>query len=45
MKKFFKIMADDYRRDSFTQKDYVVYGIIVPIVLIGLIVLAEFMDK
>ena len=45
MKKFIKIMADDYRKDSFTQKDYVVYGIIVPIVLIGLIVLAEFMDK
>lgn len=45
MKKFIKIMVEDYRKDSFTQKNYVVYGIIAPIVLFGLMVLAGYIEQ
>lgn len=45
MKKFIKIIGEDYRKDSFTQKNYVVYGIVAPIVLFGLMVLAGFIEQ
>ena len=44
MKKFIKIMAEDYRNDNFTQKNYVVYGIVAPIVLFGVMVLAGLIE-
>ena len=34
MKRFFTIMVNDYREESFTKREYVIYGVIVPIVAV-----------
>jgi len=40
MKEFLKIMEKDIMSDSFTKKEYVVYGIVAPLVLVLLCGLA-----
>lgn len=39
MKRFFEIMVNDYRREGFTRRDWLVYGLIGPalVVLIAII--------
>ena len=41
MKDFFEIMGKDIMSENFTRREYVVYGIVVPVVLVLLCGLAE----
>ena len=41
MKKFFEIMGNDILSENFTRRDYVVYGIVAPLVLVLVCVLAD----
>lgn len=41
MKKFFEIMGKDILSENFTRRDYVVYGIVAPLVLVLVCVLAD----
>ena len=43
MKEFMKIMEKDILSENFTQKEYVMYGIVAPLVLVLLCGLAESM--
>lgn len=40
MKKFWRIMSDDFREEEFTLKEKVVYGLIVPLILVTLLAIA-----
>ena len=40
MKKFIEIMGKDILSENFTRRDYVVYGIVAPLVLVLVCVLA-----
>ena len=41
MKKFIEIMGKDILSENFTCRDYVVYGIVAPLVLVLVCVLAD----
>ena len=41
MKEFFEIMGKDILSENFTRRDYVVYGIVAPLVLVLVCVLAD----
>ena len=41
MKKFFEIMGKDILSENFTKREYVVYGIVAPLVLVLVCVLAD----
>jgi hypothetical protein len=41
MKKFFEIMGKDILSENFTRREYVVYGIVAPLVLVLVCVLAD----
>ena len=41
MKKFMEIMGNDILSENFTRRDYVVYGIVAPLVLVLVCVLAD----
>lgn len=41
MKKFFDIMGKDILSENFTRREYVVYGIVAPLVLVLVCVLAD----
>lgn len=45
MKKFLEIMGKDILKEDFTDKDYIVYGIIAPTILIILMAFAGWMDQ
>ena len=45
MKKFFEIMEKDIMSENFTMKEYVVYGIVAPLVLVAVMALAGWMDQ
>lgn len=44
MKEFFNIMAKDIMSENFTRKDYVIYGIIAPMALIAICMLASLVE-
>jgi len=44
MKEFFNIMAKDILSENFTRKDYVIYGIIAPMALIAICMLASLVE-
>ncbi len=44
MKEFFNIMAKDIMSENFTRKDYVIYGIIAPMALIAICMLASMVE-
>ena len=44
MKEFFKIMGKDIMDEHFTAREYVIYGILTPIVLIGIMALAGWLE-
>ena len=44
MKEFFDIMAKDILSENFTRKEYVIYGIITPMVLVGIMALAGWIE-
>lgn len=41
MKKFMEIMGKDILSENFTKKEYVVYGIVAPLVLVLVCALAD----
>lgn len=45
MKQFLEIMLKDIQREEFTQKEYLVYGVVVPLILIALMGFAGWMDS
>jgi hypothetical protein len=44
MKEFFEIMGKDIMDEHFTAREYVIYGILTPIVLIGIMALAGWLE-
>ena len=44
MKEFFKIMGKDIMDEHFSAREYVIYGILTPIVLIGIMALAGWLE-
>ena len=44
MKEFLRIMGKDIMDENFTRKEYVIYGILTPIVLIGIMALASWLE-
>ena len=45
MKEFFEIMGKDIMDENFTRKEYVIYGIVTPLVLIGIMALAGWLES
>ena len=45
MEKLFEIMEKDFRKKNFTKKELIMYGIIVPIVLVLIMGLAGWMES
>ena len=45
MKEFFEIMGKDIMDEHFTRKEYVIYGILTPIVLVGIMALAGWLES
>ena len=45
MKQFFEIMMKDIQREEFTLKECLVYGVVVPLVMIALMGFAGWMDS
>ena len=44
MKEFFEIMGKDIMDENFTTREYVIYGIVTPLVLIGIMALAGWLE-
>ena len=44
MKEFLRIMGKDIMDEHFTRKEYVIYGILTPIVLVGIMALAGWLE-
>lgn len=44
MKEFMEIMGKDIMNENFTRKDYVIYGIIAPMALIAICMLASMVE-
>lgn len=45
MKKFLEIMGKDILKEDFTDREYLIYGIIAPIILIIIMAFAGWMDQ
>ena len=45
MRDFIEIMLKDIKNDHFTRKEYIIYGILTPIVLIGIMALAGWLEN
>ena len=45
MEKLFEIMEKDFRKEDFTKKEMVVYGIIVPLALVVIMALAGWLES
>ena len=44
MKEFFELMGKDIMDEHFSAREYVIYGILTPIVLIGIMALAGWLE-
>lgn len=44
MKEFLKIMGKDIINEHFTTREYVIYGILTPLLLIGIMALAGWLE-
>lgn len=44
MKEFFEIMGKDIMDEHFTTREYVIYGILTPLVLVGIMALAGWLE-
>ena len=44
MKELFEVMQKDILSEEFTKREYIVYGIVAPLALIAVCVLAEFIN-
>ena len=45
MKEFIEIMAKDIMSENFTKREYIVYGILVPLGMIAIIGLVGWIDE
>ena len=45
MKEFFEIMEKDYLKEDFSVKEWIVAGIVVPVVMIAIMAIAGWMDQ
>lgn len=45
MKQFFGIMLKDIQREEFTQKEYFVYGVAAPLVLVAMMGFAGWIES
>ena len=44
MKEFFRIMGKDIMNEHFTTREYVIYGIVTPLVLVAIMALAGWLE-
>lgn len=44
MKEFFEIMGKDIYDEHFSAREYVIYGIVTPLVLVGIMALAGWIE-
>jgi hypothetical protein len=44
MKEFLRIMGKDIMDENFTRKEYIVYGILTPIVLVALMAVSGWLE-
>lgn len=44
MKKLIEIMLKDIKDENFSKREYIVYGILTPIVLVGIMALAGWLE-
>ncbi len=44
MKELIEIMLKDIKDENFTKREYIVYGILTPIMLVGIMALAGWLD-
>lgn len=44
MKEFFEILEKDYLKEDFSVKEWIVAGIVVPVVMIAIMAIAGWMD-
>ena len=44
MKEFLRIMGKDIMDEHFTSREYVIYGIVTPLVLVGIMALAGWLE-
>ena len=44
MKEFLRIMEKDYQEEGFSAKEWVVYGIVAPLVLLAIMGIAGWME-
>lgn len=44
MKELFDIIVKDIKDEHFTKREYIIYGILTPIVLIGIMALAGWIE-
>jgi hypothetical protein len=44
MKEFFEIMGKDIMKENFSNKEYVVYGVIAPLVLFAFMAIAGWLE-
>ena len=44
MRKFFEIMEKDIHKDNFTRKEWLVYGILVPVIMMVLMGIAGWLE-
>ena len=44
MKEFLRIMGKDIMDENFTRKEYVIYGVVTPLVLVGIMALAGWLE-
>ena len=45
MKEFFEIIGKDILKEDFTKREYIVYGVIAPLVLVALMAFAGWLDS
>ena len=45
MKEFFEIIGKDILKEEFTKKEYIVYGVIAPLLLVALMAFAGWLDS
>jgi hypothetical protein len=44
MKQLIDIIIEDYRKEGFTRRDYIKYGILAPIAFVALCIIGELLE-
>ena len=45
MKEFFNIMFEDMKQEGFTKKEFVIYGVVVPVAFIATLGIAGWIEQ